>query len=139
MRDGVVDRNTRWERNALQNYLLIKRKFGTQNPAFQCTFRHPDSFDGFVVNCTSALLDELITLDAEIDNFCSLHAELNELFRDLMDDVRSGLQDNWIFFNGGWIPDRFAYLILGEVGLEGRHSRFLGVGHRVCSCSGRFK
>ena len=94
MRDSVVDGNTCGERDALQNYLLIKRKFGNKIKLSECTFGNSDSFDCFVVYCTGALLNELVTLDAEIDDFCSLHGKLDELFRDLMDDVRGRLQDD---------------------------------------------
>lgn len=53
---------------------------------------------GFIVDGAGALLDEFIALNAEVDHFDTLDAKLNELFRDLMDDVCSGLKVVSTFF-----------------------------------------
>lgn len=41
----------------------------------------------FVINGPSALLNKLVTFDAQIDNFGAFDAEFDELFRDLVDNV----------------------------------------------------
>ena len=59
------------------------------------TFRYFYTFNIFVVNCSSALFKEFITLDTKIDNFCAFHTEVDEFFRDLKDDVGRCLEDDW--------------------------------------------
>jgi len=75
--------------------VFYQRRIRKKNTSFEKrTFCHSGSFDGFVINCTSALLNELVTLGAEIDHFCALHAKLDELLRDLMNDVCGCLWDD---------------------------------------------
>jgi hypothetical protein len=69
------------------------------------TLVHFDALDSFVVHCSGASLDELVALDADIDNLCSFDGELDELLHDIVDDVRSGLwREVSVFFSrsGAW-------------------------------------
>ena len=58
------------------------------------TFEYFYTFNIFVVDRSSALFNEFIALDTEIDNFCAFHTEVDEFFRDLMDDFGRRLEDD---------------------------------------------
>ena len=45
-----------------------------QNMKGRHTFENFYTFNIFVVNCSSALFNEFITLDAKIDDFCAFYA-----------------------------------------------------------------
>ena len=50
-----------------------------------------DALDGFVVHSASALLDELVALEADVEDLGALDRELDELLHRGTDDVRRGL------------------------------------------------
>lgn len=49
------------------------------------------AFKDFVVNGTSALLDELVALNADVEDLGALDAKLDELLHRGIDDVGRGL------------------------------------------------
>ena len=65
----------------------------------ELAFVHFDALYGFVVNPSSALFDEFITLDAKIEYFSTLNRELNKLFHDLVNDVCCSLKRNLRLFS----------------------------------------
>lgn len=56
------------------------------------TFGDFDPFDGLVVDGSGALLDELVALDAEVEDLGTLDRHLDELLHDIMHDIRCDLE-----------------------------------------------
>ena len=65
-----------------------KSEFGKMGvPTVEYTFGHLDALHRFVVNRSGTLLNQFITLDANIDHFGSFDTELDKFLRDLMNNV----------------------------------------------------
>jgi hypothetical protein len=101
------------------------------------TLVHFDSLDCFVVNCPRTLLDQFIAFNAEIDDFGPFYTSLDELFRNLMNNICCCLNFNsGISFFLPCLDPRFvttAYFVFGEISLSCRSNFFLG-----CWCSRSF-
>ena len=52
-----------------------------------------DTLDRLVVHRAGALLDELVALNADVEDLRALRAEPNELFHRNMDDIRGSLHE----------------------------------------------
>ena len=57
-----------------------------------CTLVHFNALNGFIVHRRGAGLDELVALDAQIDNLCTLNRQLDELLHHIVHDLRCGLR-----------------------------------------------
>ena len=55
------------------------------------TFRYFHALYSFVVDCAGSLLDELVSLDANVKNLRALYRELDELFDRRINDICSSL------------------------------------------------
>lgn len=56
------------------------------------TLRDPHALDRLAVHRAGARLEKLVALEAEIDHLRALDTQLDELFRDLVDDVGRRLE-----------------------------------------------
>ena len=56
------------------------------------TLRHLHALDGLVVHGTRALLDELVSLETDVEDLGALDAELDELLHRRIDDISRGLR-----------------------------------------------
>ncbi len=56
------------------------------------TFCYFCAFDGLVVDSSSALFEELVALDTEIENLGTLDRQLDELLDNIVHNVRRGLR-----------------------------------------------
>ena len=64
----------------------------TENTVKSRTFRHFHALHSFVVDCAGSLLDELVSLNANVKNLRALYGELDELFDRRIDDICSSLR-----------------------------------------------
>ena len=59
----------------------------TEDTVKSRTFRYFHALYSFVVDCAGSLLDELVSLDAEVEDLRALNGKLDELFHRSMDNV----------------------------------------------------
>ena len=96
------------------------------------------AFKDFVVDGTGALLDELVALNADVEDLGALDAKLDELLHRRIDNISRGLQSfgSKRFVRIGDINvnrsirvqrqyEAMKDLVFGEIGLRGRARRLL--------------
>ena len=75
---------------------MVERKIcvvSTRTRTYQAqrTLRHLHALDGLVIHGAGALLDELVSLEADIEDLGALDGKLDELLHRRIDDVCRGL------------------------------------------------